>query len=105
MIETRLTLPPAQSSGEARPRALHPRIALTGEAAALRRFAGVHREALDLSRALGGLGVCRAHSGTILGVLLDPRRTGPDEALRGGRRRLSEAVTVRLQGLVDGGAR
>jgi L-threonine kinase len=61
--------------------------------------------ALDLARGLGALGVCRAHSGTLLGVLLDPARTAPDEALTRARARLPKAVDVRLRWLVDGGPR
>ena len=61
--------------------------------------------ALEACRALGGLGVCRAHSGTILGVLFDPDRLPPEEALRRGRTLLPESLTVRPHCLVGGGAR
>lgn len=61
--------------------------------------------ALDLSRTLGGLGVCRAHSGTILGLLIDPARVEPATALQGARAALPPGVTMRLHQLVDGGAR
>ena len=61
--------------------------------------------ALDLCRALDGLGVCRAHSGTILGLLLDPARAVLAEAYAQARRRLPAQVAIRQQWLVDGGAR
>ena len=61
--------------------------------------------ALDLSRALDGVGVCRAHSGTILGLLLDPARTVPAEACAQARQRLPAQVAIRQHWLVDGGVR
>jgi L-threonine kinase len=61
--------------------------------------------ALDVCRAVHGLGACRAHSGTILGVLIDPARTHPNEAQALVRAALPHEVEVRLHQLVDGGAR
>lgn len=61
--------------------------------------------ALDICQALGGLGVCRAHSGTILGLLFDPTRTPPDESLRRARAVIPQSVRMYLRTLVDGGPR
>jgi len=61
--------------------------------------------ALDICQALGGLGVCRAHSGTILGLLFDPTRTPPDESLRRTRLMIPDSVQIRLRTLVNGGPR
>ena len=60
---------------------------------------------LDACRALGGLGVCRAHSGTILGLLLDPARTPPHELLRRAQAMMPQCVEIHLRRLVDGGPR
>jgi L-threonine kinase len=56
-------------------------------------------------RAVGGLGLCRAHSGTVLGILLDPARVAPLEAQEQVRAMLPAEVAVRLHWLVDGGPR
>lgn len=61
--------------------------------------------ALAACRALGGLGVCRAHSGTVLGILLDPVRIDPLEAMRVVRAHVPARVELRLHTLIDGGAR
>jgi len=60
---------------------------------------------LDVCRALAGLGVCRAHSGTILGLLLDPARTPPNESLRRAQAMIPQCVEICLRMLVDGGPR
>ena len=60
---------------------------------------------LDVCQVLGGLGVCRAHSGTILGLLCEPARTPPDELLRRARAMIPECVQIHLRRLVDGGPR
>lgn len=61
--------------------------------------------ALAACRTLDGLGVCRAHSGTLLGLLLDTARTSPEEALVRVRRLFPDPVRIYLQAMVDGGAR
>lgn len=61
--------------------------------------------ALGACRALGGLGVCRAHSGTILGLLLDPARTPPHESLRRAQAMIPQCVEMHLRMLVGGGPR
>ena len=86
--------------------------ALVGKAATLSArthqavlFNPLLEAALDACRALGGLGVCRAHSGTILGLLLDPARTPPHESLRRARTMIPQCVEICLRVLVDGGPR
>ena len=53
-----------------------------------------------LSAAIGGLGVCRAHSGTLLGILLDADEEGARSA-----RHLPRELSLRLYQLCDGGPR
>jgi L-threonine kinase len=60
--------------------------------------------ALGLAQATPALGVCRAHSGTLLGLLLDPA-TDATSVEHFVARRLPEGVSARLQHLVDGGPR
>lgn len=59
----------------------------------------------SLSRRVGALGVCRAHSGSILGILLDPSRADHAAALRYVRGHLGSAASVTPARLVDGGPR
>jgi L-threonine kinase len=61
--------------------------------------------ALSLSRDIGAVGVCRAHSGTILGVLLDPQRTAVTPATAHLKRRIGHNVEVFSMSCVSGGAR
>jgi L-threonine kinase len=61
--------------------------------------------ALSLAQAVGALGVCRAHSGTLLGVLLDPAVADVEAGLAFVARRLPLGVGVRLRRLVAGGPR
>jgi L-threonine kinase len=61
--------------------------------------------ALSLSREIGAVGLCRAHSGTILGVLLDPRRTSILHAVAYLKGRLGHNVHVFSVPLVNGGPR
>jgi L-threonine kinase len=61
--------------------------------------------ALDLCRKLNGLGLCRAHSGTILGLLFDSHRIEPDTLLQRARALTPDGVTVSHQVLVGGGPR
>jgi L-threonine kinase len=60
---------------------------------------------MDLSRAVGGLGVCRAHSGTLLGVLLEPEQADPEAILRYARRWLPQGLRLAMHRIVDGGPR
>ncbi|MGE3537062.1 MAG: GHMP kinase [Candidatus Tectimicrobiota bacterium] len=59
--------------------------------------------ALSLAREVHALGVCRAHSGTILGLLLEPRTTDVAAAAAFTARRCGAAVTVLSQTLQSGG--
>lgn len=56
-----------------------------------------------LSTAVGGLGVCRAHSGTLLGILLDSDEDGARSACRFVARHLPPELGVQLVRLCDGG--
>lgn len=60
---------------------------------------------LEMAREVGALGVCRAHSGTLLGLLLDPDRADPSAVTALVARRLPGSVTVRPHRLLDGGPR
>jgi len=61
--------------------------------------------ALSLSREVGAVGLCRAHSGTILGVLLDPGRTAVRHAVAYCKRQLGPGVHVFSTPMVSGGPR
>ena len=61
--------------------------------------------ALTLAGEVSALGVCRAHSGTILGLLLDPAQADAASIAAFAARRLPGAVTVECFSLVDGGPR
>jgi len=61
--------------------------------------------AMEMCKRLNGLGVCRAHSGTIFGLLLDSRHIAPESALHYVRSRIPEDVRISLQRLVSGGPR
>ena len=61
--------------------------------------------ALPLARDIGALGLCRAHSGTIVGLLLDPGEMDVKALEAHVARRLPTRVTVSLQSMVDGGPR
>lgn len=83
-----------------------------GEAASL--SAKLHQEilenalldiALDLAREVKALGVCRAHSGTLLGLLLDSAVADAEEVIRFVTQRIDNRATVALHRLVGGGAR
>jgi L-threonine kinase len=60
-------------------------------------------DACHLSAAVRGLGVCRAHSGTLLGILLDGDAAGAASALDFVVRHLPPNLSVRLYRLCDGG--
>jgi L-threonine kinase len=60
---------------------------------------------LALAEEVRALGVCRAHSGTLLGLLLDPRCVDVDSAASFVSRRLPRTVTVTSNALVNGGPR
>jgi L-threonine kinase len=61
--------------------------------------------ALALARDVQALGVCRAHSGTLLGLLLDPRQADVARITALAAQRLAPAVTVLSLPLVSGGPR
>lgn len=61
--------------------------------------------ALALAREVGALGVCRAHSGTLLGLLLDPVRADVPAIVDFVANRLPDGVSVACYPLVDGGPR
>lgn len=61
--------------------------------------------ALALAQDLGALGVCRAHSGTLLGLLVDPVEVDVPAAVDFLVRHLPDTVTVAGQRVVDGGSR
>jgi L-threonine kinase len=60
---------------------------------------------LALAREVRALGVCRAHSGTLLGLLLDPKDVDVLAITTLVARRLAPAVTVLSRPLVSGGLR
>ncbi|MDK2980340.1 MAG: L-threonine kinase [Chloroflexota bacterium] len=62
-------------------------------------------EALWLAEQVGALGVCRAHSGTILGLILPPEREDLDDLIRFGRRHLPAGLNWFATRLTDGGPR
>jgi L-threonine kinase len=61
--------------------------------------------AVHLAREVGALGVCRAHSGTVVGLLLDPNRTDPDLVQNVAQQRLPEHIHMFNLPLVAGGPR
>jgi L-threonine kinase len=60
---------------------------------------------LALARDVKALGVCRAHSGTLLGLLLDPKEADVPAITALATRRFAPAVTVCSRPLVSGGLR
>jgi L-threonine kinase len=60
---------------------------------------------LSLARDVRALGVCRAHSGTLLGLLLDPKDADVLAITALAARRFAPAVTVFSRSLVGGGLR
>lgn len=62
-------------------------------------------EMLVLCREIGALGVCVAHSGTLLGLMLDPTRHDVHGIAGYVRRRLSPAAWAGIQRIVGGGPR
>jgi L-threonine kinase len=60
---------------------------------------------LALARDVRALGVCRAHSGTLLGLLLDPKDVDVPAITALAARRFAPAVTVFSRSLVSGGLR
>jgi len=61
--------------------------------------------AVHVAREVGALGVCRAHSGTVIGLLLDPNRTEPDRVQSVAQQRLPEHIRMFTLPLVAGGPR
>ena len=61
--------------------------------------------ALNAADAVGALGVCRAHSGTVLGLLFERRDLAPEDTMKCISRSLPPAVPVAHCRLVAGGPR
>jgi L-threonine kinase len=61
--------------------------------------------ALRLARDIGAVGVCRAHSGTIIGLLLDPHDTDMSSARLMARHRCPETVDIYGFSVIGGGPR
>jgi len=59
---------------------------------------------LDAAPSIGALGVCRAHSGTVVGLLFNPRELDEERAV-GAVASLMPNVKTRFVDLVDGGTR
>ena len=68
-------------------------------------FNGLLERAFAVGREVGALGVCRAHSGTLLGLLLDPLCADMPEIVRFVQRRFDGLAEVRAYTLVGGGPR
>lgn len=60
---------------------------------------------LQLAQDIGAAGVCRAHSGTILGLLLDPHDTDLSEASALARQRYPKNVNIHGLSVIGGGPR
>lgn len=60
-------------------------------------------QVLRLTRAVGALGTCRAHSGTLLGILLDGRNADVQSIANYLRCRLPPQLKIYVYQLVDGG--
>ncbi len=62
-------------------------------------------EVIGLARQVGAVGVNVGHSGTVIGILLDPRHADRDAAVAYLRPRLRGAALLHCTRLVDGGGR
>ena len=60
---------------------------------------------LNLAHAVNALGICRAHSGTLLGLLLDPNMVDVNTICKHIRTRLPAKVRISVTSLVAGGPR
>jgi L-threonine kinase len=60
-------------------------------------------QALTLARQVGALGVCRAHSGSLLGLLVDPQHTYVESAVAFVAKDLPAGVTLSVYAMADGG--
>jgi L-threonine kinase len=83
-----------------------------GEAAT--RSARLHQEimhnplleqALAVAEQIHAHGVCRAHSGTVLGLILDIQRQDDEDLIEFCRKRFPSTVQFRMTTMVDGGVR
>ncbi len=61
--------------------------------------------ALDLAQETGAVGVCRAHSGTIIGLLIDPHETDMSSACGLARQRCPDTVSIDGLSVIGGGSR
>jgi L-threonine kinase len=60
---------------------------------------------IQLGQQVGACGICRAHSGTLLGILLDERVSDVVALMEYIRRRLAGLARIAVYPLVDGGPR
>ncbi len=60
---------------------------------------------INLAKQVGALGVCRAHSGTILGVIADPKITDTTKAVNYISRQMPKYVNTSSHRMTDGGPR
>jgi L-threonine kinase len=68
-------------------------------------FSPLLEKALALAEQIHALGVCRAHSGTILGLILDPTQIDIDSATTYIQENVHPAVSVHHHHIVGGGPR
>lgn len=68
-------------------------------------FSPLLEHALALADQIHALGVCRAHSGTILGVIVDPAQIDIVSVTQFIKRKLPDTIAVRSYNIVDGGPR
>ncbi len=60
-------------------------------------------EAFQLADQIRALGVCRAHSGTIIGLIIDPEKENTEEAATYVATQLPSSVKISCHRIVDGG--
>jgi len=58
-----------------------------------------------MAESVSALGICRAHGGSLLGLLLDPVKVDVDEINRYARSRFPEKIKISITSLVAGGPR
>jgi len=61
------------------------------------------QDVLSLAAQVNGVGVCRAHSGSVLGILLDTARTDLSRVVQYCRERMEQPCDVSLHRMVGGG--
>lgn len=68
-------------------------------------FSPLLGQALRLAKEIHALGVCRAHSGTLLGLIMNPNKVAIAPAMKFLEQKLPSTVTVSHQHIVGGGPR